>query len=531
MRNDPPGTVYHPAYEMLTGVLLRMSEQRTVPGVVDALCEELIATRPHLVRMCSWLLSEDGKQLQLAGSRRRPGTVKDQEWAHASGDFRLVPVSEPIVGHVFASRTPFSAADETGLPEYPDWAQQDGLVSYFASPVRYRGKVFGVNAGFASHRFSEDDRQITLEWTRVFADHCGAMVANSRAFEEIDSLRRRLEMENEYLREQDSSARGFGQIIGESPALRQVLEQVKLVASTNANVIIFGESGTGKELIARAVHERSDRRNSPLIRVNCAAIPHELFESEFFGHVEGAFTGAVSDRAGRFELADGGTLFLDEVGEIPIELQGKLLRVLQEGTFERVGEEQTRTVDVRVIAATNQVLREQIEAGRFRQDLYYRLNVFPVELPALRNRREDIPLLARHIAQLASKRLGRRNAILPEESIKQLSNYRWPGNIRELQNVIERAMITSRDGTLRFETLEGTDMARDLEQFSTGLVTDKQVITYDDLQAIEKENIERALAKANWKVAGRGGAAELLRVKPSTLNSKLKSLGIPRRQG
>ncbi len=529
MQKDASGPDYHPAYEMLTGVLLRMSEQRTVQGVVDALCEELIATRPHLVRMCAWLFDEDGKHLRLASSRRRPDKVHEQKWTHASGDFRLVPLDEPIIGQVFASSTPMSAADESGWPDYPNWARQEGILSYFASPVRYRGQVFGVNAGFASHRFSEDDRRMTLEWTRIFADHCGAMIANSQAFEEIDSLRRRLELENEYLREQDSSARGFGEIVGESHALCQALEQVKLVAPTDANVIILGESGTGKELIARAVHERSNRADGPLIRVNCAAIPRELFESEFFGHVKGAFTGALQQRTGRFELADGGTLFLDEVGEMPIQLQGKLLRVLQEGTFERVGEEQTREVNVRVISATNRDLREEIEARRFRQDLYYRLSVFPVELPPLRERREDIPLLAQHLARAASRRLGRRTAVVPDERIKQLCDYDWPGNIRELQNVIERAVITSRDGTLRFETLEGSEESHRSEWTDPVMQPDDAVLTYEDLGALEQKNVERALARSEWKIAGPGGAAELLGVKPTTLNSKLKSFGIRRR--
>ena len=527
MKNDSSSSGYHPAYEMLTGVLLRMSEQRTVQGVVDAVCEELVATRPHLVRMGCWLCDHHGNYLRLASSRRRSGEPNRPEWAHASGDFTLVPFDEPIIGQVFASSRPVSVPDEDGWPDYPDWARQEGIVSYFASPVRYRGEIFGVNAGFAAHRFREEDRQITLEWTRVFADHCGAMIANTRAFEEIDSLRHRLELENEYLREQDSSARGFGEIVGASAALQQALEQVKLVAPTDANVIIYGESGTGKELIARAVHESSNRCDGPLIRVNCAAIPHELFESEFFGHVKGAFTGAAIDRAGRFELADGGTLFLDEVGEIPIDLQGKLLRVLQEGTLERVGEEKTRRINVRIIAATNRDLRGEIDVGRFRQDLYYRLSVFPVELPPLRKRREDIPLLADQFVRVASRRFGRR-AVIHDEHMKQLCDYHWPGNIRELRNVIERAVIISLDGILRFDGLAGSEESAGSEWSEPVVQPNDSVLTYDALRDLEQQNLERALARAAGKIAGPGGAAELLGVKPTTLNSKLKAFGIRR---
>jgi len=253
-------------------------------------------------------------------------------------------------------------------------------------------------------------------------------------------LRERLELENAYLQEEiriETNPRG---IIGQSEAIQKTLRQVKLVAPTTAAVMIMGESGTGKELIARAIHEASNRRDRPLIRVNCAAIPRELFESEFFGHVKGAFTGAVRDRIGRFELADGGTLFLDEVGEIPLELQGKLLRVLQEGNFERVGEERTRAVDVRVIAATNRNLKQEVQRGRFREDLYFRLNVFPVESVSLRDRREDIPLLAQHFLMSEGNEL-KSDLRLSEGDARRLQRYDWPGNVRELENAIEHAVV------------------------------------------------------------------------------------------
>src|SRR5213596_1076041 len=255
-----------------------------------------------------------------------------------------------------------------------------------------------------------------------------------------------LEFENEFL--QDEFRASFGNIIGHGPALQKVLAQIATVAPTEANVIILGGSGTGKELVARAIHDLSARKDRPLVRVNCASIPKELFESEFFGHVRGAFTGAIKDRVGRFELADNGTLFLDEIGEIPLDLQSKLLRVLQEGQFERVGEDRTRTVDVRIIAATNRDLEAEVKAGRFRQDLYYRLSVFPIELPPLRERVEDILVLAQHFVAQSARKLGATVPRLTHANVKELQSYDWPGNVRELQNVIERAVIRSRNGRL-----------------------------------------------------------------------------------
>src|SRR6185369_11809203 len=287
-----------------------------------------------------------------------------------------------------------------------------------------------------------------MDWLRTIADHAAAAIATARAFAEVDALRKRLEQENEYLREEVTHAGAFGELIGQGPALEAVARQIDLVAPTDAAVLILGESGTGKELVAREVHRRSKRAARPLVKVNCAAVPRELYESEFFGHARGAFTGALRDRAGRFELAGGGTLFLDEVGEIPLELQAKLLRVLQEGELERVGEERTRKVDVRVIAATNRDLRAEAEAGRFRQDLYYRLSVFPVELPPLRKRPEDVPLLAEHFLALAARKLGRPKPRLTLAAVRQLQQYGWPGNVRELQHVIERSVITADGGRL-----------------------------------------------------------------------------------
>lgn len=381
-------------------------------------------------------------------------------------------------------------------------------VEYTSTPIRDRGVVVGAVVVFrdVSQRREADEKL-------------------HAALAEVDRLRERLELENAYLQEEiriETNPRG---IIGGSEAIQKTLRQVKLVAPTTAAVMITGESGTGKELIARAIHEDSTRSDRPLIRVNCAAIPRELFESEFFGHVRGAFTGATRDRIGRFELADGGTLFLDEVGEIPLELQGKLLRVLQEGHFERVGEARTRAVDVRVIAATNRDLKQEVQRGRFREDLYFRLNVFPIETVPLRERREDIPLLAQHFLTREGKAL-KSNLRLSEGDARRLTRYDWPGNVRELQNVIERAAILSQNGRLRIDLPDGSGA-----QVLTGAARPKAdarptVMTSSEMRDHERANILAALEACAGKVFGPGGAAEMLDVKPTTLASRIKALGI-----
>jgi transcriptional regulator with GAF, ATPase, and Fis domain len=337
-----------------------------------------------------------------------------------------------------------------------------------------------------------------------------------------------LELECSYLREEIQDAQAFGDIVGESDALKSVLQQVELVAPTDATVIILGESGTGKELVAREIHKRSLRHDRPLIKVNCASISRELYESEFFGHVKGAFSGAIKDRAGRFEAADGGTLFLDEVGEIPIDLQSKLLRVLQEGQYERVGEEVTRQVDVRIIAATNRKLKRDIGEGRFRKDLYYRLSVFPIEVAPLRYRKEDIPLLTGYFLELIQRKTNRKLPRLSASNLKQLQNYDWPGNVRELQNVIERAAITSQGNALHFVVPESDESDNLRQQNASNLEPqdDSKVVPESEMRRRERQNVIAALQKSKWKIYGEGGAAELLGIKPTTLSSRIKKMKI-----
>jgi PAS domain S-box-containing protein len=346
---------------------------------------------------------------------------------------------------------------------------------------------------------------------------------------EAESRIKQLADEADYLREEISSLQNFGDVIGESKALRAVLRSVRQVAGTDATVLIYGETGTGKELIARAIHAESGRSGKPLITVNCAAIPSALIESEFFGHEKGAFTGATAKREGRFALASGGTIFLDEIGELPLDLQSKLLRVLQEGEYEPVGSSKTRKTDVRVIAATNRDLRECVKEGKFREDLYYRLSVFPIELPPLRERGEDIIMLARLFAERFAKRMGTALKPFTREQIDGLMSYGWPGNVRELQNVIERAVITSKQGSINLERAlpeADSDSARKTRGVETA--ERKRVLTQREMEELERQNIVAALEQTGWRVSGESGAASLLGLPPTTLASRIKALGIMR---
>lgn len=371
----------------------------------------------------------------------------------------------------------------------------------------------------------ELDQRVT-ERTRELALANAALTKENaerrRVEEKLRELQQQLESHNAYLKEEFESALSFGRIVGRSRALRRVLQQVEDVASTVATVLITGESGTGKELLAREIHERGRRSQRPFVRVNCSAIPREMFESEFFGHARGAFTGAVRDRQGRFQVADGGTIFLDEIGDLPADLQPKLLRVLQEGEYERVGEDSTRKVDVRVIAATNRNLADEVRAHRFRQDLYYRLNVFPLELPPLRSRTDDIPLLASHFIGEASKRLGVPPPVLTAADVTRLQQYDWPGNIRELHNVIERAVILSKGAQLRLDFA----IADPPGELISSTEAPELILTDRECRERERANLMKALQRADGRIYGKGGAAELLGVNPTTLSSRLRAFKI-----
>ena len=350
----------------------------------------------------------------------------------------------------------------------------------------------------------------------VFADilkRKQAEEALEKAYAEINKLKELLEAENVYLKEEVRIESSYGDILGHSDAMKTVMTQVEQVAPTDSTVLIRGETGTGKELIARAIHHLSNRCDKPMVRINCAAIPPTLIESELFGHEKGAFTGAVSRQIGRFEIADGSTIFLDEIGELPADMQAKLLHVLELEQFERVGSIETIDIDIRVVAATNKDLADEVKEGNFREDLFYRLNVFPVQLPPLRLRKEDIPMLVWAFVQELSLKMGKVINAIPEKSMEQLQRYPWPGNVRELRNVIERAMILTKGKSLHVEMPHSADS---LHPQSMGL------------EDVEKNHITEVLSMTGWKVRGQDGAAELLHLKPSTLESKMQKLGIKR---
>jgi PAS domain S-box-containing protein len=383
-------------------------------------------------------------------------------------------------------------------------------VEYISTPILEAGQITGAVVVFrdiSGRRKIEHQRE--------------------EAWREIVHLKEQLELERDYLREEINIKTNFGEIIGDSQALKRTLAQIEAVAATSASVMVNGESGVGKEMIARAIHLRSARSDMPLVKVNCASIPSELFESEFFGHVRGAFTGAHKDRVGRMQLANGGTLFLDEIGEIPLEQQGKLLRALQENEFERVGDENTIQVDVRVVAATNRDLRAAVEAGTFRQDLYYRLSVFPIEVPALRQRMEDIAPLSRHFLSLSCSELGREPLRMTRQHVDCLTRHDWPGNIRELKNVLERAVILSSGPQLRLdlampEEANGMPLAGALP----AKTADSTYLTEAELREREKANMLAVLDASAWRISGPDGAAERLGVKPSTMAYRMKVFGI-----
>jgi PAS domain S-box-containing protein len=383
-------------------------------------------------------------------------------------------------------------------------------VEYTSTPIIENGKITGAVVVF---RDISERREIERQ--------------REEAWQEIVRLKEQLEQERDYLRDEINVKANFGEIIGDSQALKRTLSQIEAVAATSASVLVNGESGVGKEMVARAIHLHSPRADKPLVKVNCASIPSELFESEFFGHVKGAFTGAHKDRVGRMELANGGTLFLDEIGEIPLEQQGKLLRALQENEFERVGDEKTLRVDVRVVAATNRDLRAAVEAGTFRQDLFYRLSVFPIEVPALRQRLGDIAPLARHFLDLSCTELGRERLPLEQFHVDCLQRHDWPGNIRELKNVIERAAILSSGGQFRLDlAMPEDENGRPLASAVTEQPATESWLTEAELREREKNNMIAVLEKAAWRISGAGGAAELLGLKPSTLAYRMKIFGI-----
>jgi len=391
---------------------------------------------------------------------------------------------------------------------------RQGILSALSVPLRGKDGMIGtLNVG--SHevgRYGEGDAELLL----AIADQVVLAIQNMLAYEEIAALKSRLEQENVYLQEERQSEGTITGVVGESPAIHEVLGRARIVAGTDATVLVTGETGTGKEVVVRAIHELSGRKNKILVKLNCAALPSGVIESELFGHEKGAFTGALARRIGRFELANGGTIFLDEVGDLPLELQAKLLRVLQEGEFERLGGTQTLKVNVRTIAATNRDLKNAVEEGRFRADLFYRLNVFPIPIPPLRERMEDVPRLTRHFVMLYASKMGKRIAAIGDGVLSRLMAYDWPGNVRELQNVLERAVILSQTSRLELD---------DSFAASTGSRSAHETRT---LEEIEREHIVSVLESVRWRVSGDRGAGRILGLKRTTLEARMTKLGIKR---
>ncbi len=519
----------------LPSILLALAEQRSLSAVLSTIIQT-VAAQPHVALARLWLRQPDAEcpdcasrsggnesALHLRASAGTPAH-EGEDWSRTNGAFHRIPLGTGLkISHMATTGESIRVqrlADDHQWIRYPAWAEKEGLVGFAGHPLIFRGEILGVLAVF--RRKEPDDA--CWAWLRAMADAAAVAIANARAFEHIEALRGELELERDHLREEVQEVGAFGDILGRSEALQRVLRQVEMVAPTDASVLVLGESGSGKELVARAIHLRSPRAARPLIKVNCASIPKELFESEFFGHVRGAFTGAIRDRVGRFQLADGGTLFLDEVGEIPLDLQGKLLRVLQEGEFERVGDAATRRTNVRVVAATNRDLRKEVDAGRFRLDLYYRLSVFPLDVPPLRERREDIPELISHFARQAAIRFHVPAPRFPAQEVQAAQRYDWPGNVRELQNVVERAAIVSQGRTARFDLPAPTPATP-----PTHAPSSEDVIPEQEWRNRARANVLAALRQAGFRVSGRGGAAERLGLNPGTLASRMKALGIRKR--
>ena len=525
--------------ESLHAIATMVAQQRGVDSVLETVVESLVdssdlalariwLTRPGDI--CDDCLMRDEcpdqiRCLHLVASAARPENPDSgDEWYRMDGFYRRLPLGVRRIGEIGATGESLmlsgTAADEEWFAR-GDWLHRENVRSFAGHPLIFRDEILGVLAVFS--RSAMNDKEFA--WLRAFADNAAVAIANAHAFEEIEALTSQLELENEYLRDEIRN-HAFGEMVGNSPGLQKVLTQVDLVAPTDTSALILGESGVGKELIARAIHDHSPRAGRPLVKVNCASIPRELFESEFFGHVKGSFTGATRDRAGRFELADGGTLFLDEVGEIPLDMQGKLLRVLQEGTYERIGEEQTRSVDVRIVAATNRDLQSEVRAKRFRQDLYYRLSVFPIDVIPLRDRRDDIPQLVSHFLEQCSRKMGIEPPILRQRHIIELQQYSWPGNIRELQNAVERAVITCRSGPLQFHLPNSDATTADETIKKERGASTGELMTDGDMRRLERQNLLAVLERTSWKISGSGGAAEFLDIHPATLSSRMRAMGI-----
>jgi len=531
-----------PLSKVAAGLLLELAHERSLKSLMEKVFVRFAMGRPGIARFEFWLIEkgdicsrcaqravcpDQARCLHLAAEASRSASGGAPQVRFDDPDARI-PLGVGIVGQIAVTGEKIVLRDVDKDPcelAGIDWLKREQIRGFVGTAVSYQDEILGVVTSFGRVKLPDD----APVWQQIFADHIAGAVANARAFEEIERLKAQLEIRNAYLEEEVVEAKAFGDLVGQSAPLRHIINQMDLVAPTDASVLILGETGTGKELVAREIHRRSARKDKPLVRVNCASIPKELFESEFFGHVRGSFTGAIKDRSGRFETAEGGTLFLDEIGEVPLDMQGKLLRVLQEKRYERVGEDRTRTADVRIVAATNRDLKQAVAVGRFREDLFYRLNVFPIQVPPLRERLDDIPSLAKHFVELSVKDLKCAKPRLTRAGVVKLQSYDWPGNVRELRNVIERAVILARGGSLEFDLPTApppAPMSKPRPESQAAESDEPEFLTETELQLRERDNLLRILQKANWKIKGPDGAAELLGVKPTTLLSRIDKWGL-----
>jgi transcriptional regulator with GAF, ATPase, and Fis domain len=518
--------------DALRGITAQLTASRDIDDVLASIVRGLVE-HADIAFARIWLL-DTAERCPVC--RQHPGTVPPELVTtpalhlrasaglhpNLAGRYHLVPVGTLKIGYIAQRRTPIQTDDVAHDPRVPNkaWAAEHGLRSFAGYPLLFHGELLGVLGVFSRHVLSAEE----FGDLQIFADHAATAIRNAQLFAEIQRLNDRLAQENAYLQEEIRTEGGFEEIVGTSAALKATLGLVRQVAPTDATVLLMGETGTGKELVARAIHRMSPRAARPLVKVNCGAIPATLVESELFGHERGAFTGALQQRIGRFELAHEGTLFLDEVGELPLDVQVKLLRVLQEGELERVGGTRSIRVNVRLVAATNRDLAAEVEAGRFRADLFYRLNVFPIWVPPLRERTGDIPILVRHFLELDQRKFAKPLRAVTPESLELLERYPWPGNVRELQNVLERASILATAPVVDVTSVlpagprAGTAGA---PRAATGLVT---------LEEAERAHIEAALAQTRGVIHGPRGAAAILGLKPTTLRSRMERLGIPFRR-
>jgi len=517
--DHPPSTpLSSNSHDILERITLQMASSLDLPTVLTTITQGLVDELDGAFARI-WLLGPGDRCAdcyKAADCTNRAHCLHLEAsaglYTNLDGEYRRIPLGALKIGKIaqgFGAMHTNDILNDDRLPN-KQWMTDNGLRSFAGYPLKFHWELLGVIAMFGRRPLSNEE----LDRLAIFANQAAIAIKNAQLFTEVAQLKNRLEAENLYLREEVKSQHNFEEIIGESPSLMTVLRQVEQVAPTDSTVLIRGDTGTGKELLARAIHHLSARKARSLVKVNCGAIPANLVESELFGHEKGSFTGAVQRRIGRFELADGGTIFLDEVGELPLDAQVKLLRVLQEREVERVGSGHSTKVDVRVIAATNRDLHAAVKAGSFRADLLYRLNVFPIEVPPLSARPSDIPLLVnRFIAKFSSK-LGKKIDGVSQSTMDRLMTYSWPGNIRELENVIERATILAKGPLLQIDDVI-------LQGNSTS-----QLPVADSLEEVERAHILRILQEMNWVIEGKQGAATRLGLHPNTLRSRMQKLGI-----